>query len=91
MVRGGGGGAGRVELPAVGFRVEELRRRIQGVRFNSPLLSKEGKTDGLRTLTWKPRPESGLDCLICAIFARQRTCTAGRASNRASGSASTCI
>ena len=23
----------------------------------------------LRTFTWKPGPESGLDCLICAIFA----------------------
>ena len=24
------------------------------------------------TFTWKPRPECGLDCLVCAIFARQR-------------------
>ena len=27
---------------------------------------------GARTLTWKPTPESGLDCLKCADFARQR-------------------
>ena len=25
-----------------------------------------------RALTCKPRPESGFDCLVCAIFARQR-------------------
>ena len=25
----------------------------------------------MRTFTWKPWPESGLDCLNCAIFARQ--------------------
>ena len=30
-------------------------------------------TKVLKTFTWKPRPEYGLDCLICAIFARQRT------------------
>jgi hypothetical protein len=27
----------------------------------------------LRTSTCKPRPESGLDCLICAIFSRHRS------------------
>ena len=26
----------------------------------------------IRTSTWKPRPESILDCLICAEFARHR-------------------
>jgi len=26
----------------------------------------------LQSLTWKPRPESGLDCLTCPTFARQR-------------------
>ena len=26
----------------------------------------------LRTFAWKPRPESGRDCLICAMFARKR-------------------
>ena len=26
----------------------------------------------LKTFTWNPRPESGLDCLTCAIFFRQR-------------------
>ena len=25
-----------------------------------------------RTFTWKQRPECGLDCLTCAVFARQR-------------------
>jgi len=24
------------------------------------------------TFTWKPRPKSGLACLICAVFARHR-------------------
>ena len=27
----------------------------------------------LTDFTWKPRPEHGLDCLICAIFTRQRS------------------
>ena len=26
----------------------------------------------LKAFTWKPRPDVGLDCLMCAIFARQR-------------------
>ena len=34
---------------------------------------------GLRTFTCKPRPESGLDCLICAIFAGQRQKVEARA------------
>ena len=33
---------------------------------------------GLRTLTCKPRPESGRDCLTCATFAQQRTCDRDR-------------
>ena len=34
----------------------------------------------VRTFAFKPRPGSGRDCLICAIFARrrQRTCAPGR-------------
>ena len=31
-----------------------------------------GKMTGFRLLHVKKRPESGLDCLICAVFARQR-------------------
>jgi len=39
-----------------------------------PLPSEEGTTSkGLRTSACKPTPEYGLDYLICAIFARQRT------------------
>jgi len=42
-----------------------------------PQLSQEGSTTRvLRTLTGKPGPASGLDCLIYDIFARQRTCHA---------------
>ena len=34
-----------------------------------PLPSKEGATSNVMwTFTWKPRPESGLDCLVCAKF-----------------------
>ena len=37
------------------------------------LPSEEGTTfKVLRTFTWKPRPESGRDCLTCAIFAVER-------------------
>ena len=40
---------------------------------SQPLSSERGTTyKGLRTLTSKSIPESGLDCLICAPFARQR-------------------
>jgi len=37
-----------------------------------PLPSEHGTAlKGSRTFTWKPTPEPGLDCLICAEFARQ--------------------
>ena len=39
-----------------------------------PLPSKEGTTEHvLRTFTCTPGPESGLDCLMFAIFARERS------------------
>jgi len=49
-----------------------------------PLSSEEGITRKVfRTFTSGPRPESGLDCLICAEFARQRSCvTLAANSNR---------
>jgi len=31
------------------------------------------KREDLKTFTWKPRPESGLDCLTRAIFGSERT------------------
>ena len=38
-----------------------------------PLSSEEGTTEKFsRTFTLKPRPESGLGCLVCAMFARGR-------------------
>ena len=38
-----------------------------------PLPSEEGTPQNvLKTCAIEPRPESGLDCLVCAIFARQR-------------------
>jgi len=44
------------------------------VVFAYDSLPSEDGTPGrvLRDFAWKARPESGLDCLICAIFARQR-------------------
>jgi len=40
---------------------------------NAPRPSEGGSTSNvLKTLTLKPGPESGRDCLMCAIFARQR-------------------
>ena len=42
-------------------------------RIHPPAPSKEETNPKLsRNFTLKPRPESGLDCLICAIFARQQ-------------------
>ena len=36
----------------------------------SPLLSEEGTAlKVLRACTWMPRPELGLDCLVCSEFA----------------------
>jgi hypothetical protein len=41
--------------------------------LRDPLTSEEGKKcRNLRTFICKPRPESGLDCLTCAIFAQKR-------------------
>ena len=49
---------------------------VEGLWFGVPLPSKEGTIyKVLRTSTSKPRPESGRDCLTCAIFARQRGVT----------------
>ena len=49
-----------------------LDRRVgRHVRLHHP--SEEGTTSRVwRTFTWEPRPEFGLDCLICSKFARQR-------------------
>ena len=44
---------------------------VGGVESSGPHPSKEGTTRQiLRNFTWKPTAESGLDCLVCAIFAR---------------------
>ena len=52
------------------YDAKQLEQRV------SPLPSEEGKTeDVLRSCTRKSRPECGLDCLIFAMFARQRPCT----------------
>jgi len=42
-------------------------------RLGLPLPSEEGTTQKHEGLSPESRPESGIDCLICAIFARQRT------------------
>ena len=46
------------------------------VRESRPraLPSKEATTwHAWRTFTWKPRPEPGLDCLVCAVFVRKQS------------------
>ena len=44
--------------------------------YLSPLSSEKATTlKGLRTFSCKPGPESGLDCLTCAMFARRRVRT----------------
>ena len=43
---------------------------LRRTRRLGPLPSEEGTADNIeKTLTLKPRPESGLVCLTCAIFA----------------------
>ena len=57
------------------FRVQGFgfRQRVYRLGCRVPLLREEGTTSNvLRTLTFKIRPEYGLDCLICATFDRQR-------------------
>ena len=41
------------------------------------LQSRKGRGRHIRTFTLKPKPESGLDCLRCAMFARQRSIDRG--------------
>ena len=50
--------------PTQGHPAETLPVRFQAMRE---------KLNPFRTFTGKSRPESGLDCLMCAIFARQRS------------------
>ena len=63
-----------------GFAVMNLSSQVallcagRAVMVDWPLPSDKGTTSEVsRTLTYKPRPESGLYCLICAMFARQRS------------------
>ena len=49
------------------------RCEVSCTHIAAPLPSEDESV--LRTLTWKPRPGSGLDCLTCATFARQRLVT----------------
>ena len=48
----------------------ENQPRLRPLRYSES----ERRGHNLQRFTWKPRPDSGLDCLICAIFARQRRC-----------------
>ena len=57
------------------YEPDARARRLmhRGGSSEESLPSEEGRTQTvLTTFTWKPGPESGLDCLVCAIFARQR-------------------
>ena len=60
-------------LEEVRFQKLTIGKSRRACRFRA----KKELLTALRTLTWKTRPESGLDCLICAIFARQRMHTSG--------------
>ena len=50
-----------------GHRNQHMVNKQHRVRVKGELLEKAS-----RTMTWKPRPESGFDCRICATFARHR-------------------
>jgi hypothetical protein len=61
----------------VGVRVQGLGRRIQS-SLGFPRPSEEGKSENvLTTFAGKPRPESGLDRLRCAIqgYLAHKKCT----------------
>ena len=45
------------------------RRQLLRIR---PLSEEGTQQNVLESFTWKPRPESGRDCLTCAYFARQQ-------------------
>jgi len=64
-------------LECVAWRGRSPRSRFRAspllVKQLIPLPSEEGRTlNVFRTFASMPRPEYGLDCLICATFARQR-------------------
>ena len=53
------------------FELFDVNLKTSLIRIGGPK-SFESQTVQ-RTFAWKPRPESGLNCLICDTFARQRT------------------
>ena len=66
--------AGRARAPGNGWACAPRGFRCASFfTLVAPLPSEEGNTERVfMTITWKPKSECGLDCLICAIFARQR-------------------
>ena len=61
----------------LGYRVGGLGLGDEGSMshraFRKPLSREEGSTQKKMTSTCKSRPESILDCLVCATFARRRS------------------
>ena len=63
--------SGEVFIPRISIGFGGPQRRVGGVRGTAS--EQSGNTlKSLRTCTWKPRPDSGLDCRTCAIFAGQK-------------------
>ena len=64
----------RYQPPTTTWNKPPAAKRRRRTMHARALPSEEERPEKvLRTLTPKPRPESGLDCLMCAIFARQRS------------------
>ena len=60
-----------LELSDTSLKYEPSTEPLHIYVRDLPLSSEEGATlNVLRTFTSEPRPESGLYCLMCAIFAR---------------------
>jgi len=67
--RGGTGGASPPSRPPPLSCISQKPRQRGRLPAPGSLPSEEGTSlHVVRTFTWEPRPETGLDCLVCAIF-----------------------
>ena len=72
LLQGGTSVVGGAYASEFGETEEILKTREAVDKFAAEVIERRGKNlRKIGTLTQKPRPESGLDCLACSDFARQ--------------------
>jgi len=67
-----GGGMGRTRARMDCQTMPKLTLWICGTNSSTASERRRNNSKRFEDLTWKPRPEYGPDCLMCAIFARLR-------------------